>query len=65
MKFIMGESLGTLIDRFSYRGVIGLFYDTTLGGVLTYLIFGIVAILAVIGLAQVLKWILWGFPKKK
>lgn len=64
MKFIMGEGWTAMLERFSYRGVIGLFYNDTLGGVLTYLVFGIVAILAVIGLITVLKWLLFGKKKK-
>jgi len=41
-----------------------LFYDTPLTGLLACLIFGIVCILAVIGLITVLKWIFFGRRKK-
>lgn len=57
MKLIIGEGWETLLDRFSYRGCIGMFYNTTWEGVLTYLIATVVIILAIIGLLTVLKTI--------
>lgn len=55
MKLIIGESGWSWLERITYRGAIGLFYDSTWGSVLTYLIFGIICILAVIGFITVLK----------
>ncbi|WP_293008553.1 MULTISPECIES: hypothetical protein [unclassified Oscillibacter] len=63
MKFIIGENGWSWLERITYRGAIGLFYDSTLGGVLTYLIFGTMCILAVVGLITVLKLLF--FRKKK
>lgn len=65
MKFIIGEGGWSWLERASYRGAIGLFYDDTLGGVLAYLIFAVVAILAVIGLFTVLKWLFFGRKHKE
>ena len=65
MKFIIGEDGMTWLSRFTYRGTIGLFYKTTWGGILTYLIFTIVCILAVIGLITVIAWIVTHKKKKK
>ena len=64
MQFIMGEDWTTLLQRMSYRGVIGFFYDSTWGGVLTYLICGLIAIFAVIGVIAVIKWLFFGRKKK-
>lgn len=61
MKFIIGESSWSYLDRLTYRGVIGLFYDDTLSGLLSYIIIALVLILAVIGLIAIFK----GFFKKK
>lgn len=61
MKFIIGESSWSYLDRLTYRGVIGLFYDDTLSGLLSYVIVGLIAILAVIGLIAICK----GFFSKK
>ena len=65
MKFIIGEDGMTWLSRIAYDGTIGLFYNTTLGGVLSYLIFGIVCILTTIGLITVLGWVFTGKKKKK
>lgn len=65
MTFIIGEGLHDWIKWASYRGAIGLFFDTTAGGVLAYCIFGAVCFFAVIGFFTVLKWILFGSGKKK
>lgn len=58
MKFIIGEGLGNQLERLEYRGSIGLFYTDTLGGVLCYIVFGLLCILAVIGLFTVGKWLI-------
>lgn len=65
MKFLIGESGWSWLERATYRGAIGLFYEDTLGGLLAYLIFCVVCILSLIGLWTVLKTILFGFPTKK
>lgn len=65
MKFIIGESGWSWLERATYRGAIGLFYDNTLGGILAYLIFGIVAILAIIGFFTVLKWLFFRRKRKE
>jgi len=64
MKFLIGEGGASYLDRLSYRGVIGLFYETTWEAILTYIAFGLICILAVIGLGTVLKWIFSGISKK-
>ena len=65
MKFIIGESGWSWLERATYRGTIGLFYDNTLGGILAYLIFGIVAILAIVGFFTVLKWLFFRRKRKE
>lgn len=56
MKLIIGGEGGLgWLERMTYRGAIGIFYTSTWEGVLTYLIVGLVAILAVIGLITVVK----------
>lgn len=65
MKFIIGESGWSWLERVSYRGAIGLFYNTTLGGVLAYLIFGLICLFALIGFLTVVKWLFTRKRKKK
>lgn len=65
MKFLIGEGGISYLERLTYRGVIGLFYESTLQGVLAYIIFGLFCIFAVIGLITVLKWLFVGRPKKE
>lgn len=66
MKFIIGGEGGWgWLERATYRGAIGIFYDDTLNGLLAYLIFGIISILTIIGLLTVLKWIFFGRKKKE
>ena len=55
MKFLIGEGGWSYLERVSYRGVIGLFFDSTWTGVLSYFLFGLFCILAVIGLVVVLR----------
>ena len=57
MKFLIGEGGWSWLERATYRGAIGLFYDSTWGGVLAYVIFGLVCVLAVIGLIAVISFI--------
>lgn len=65
MKFLIGEGGMSYLERLSYRGVIGLFYDNTLTGILAYLIFGVICILTIIGFLTVLKWLFFGRRKKE
>ena len=60
MKFLIGEGGWSWLERAMYRGGIGLFYDSTWGGVLAYAIFAIVCILAVIGLITVISFLFSG-----
>lgn len=57
MKFIIGEGGFNWLERISYRGAIGIFYNSTWAGLLTYIIFAAVCILAIIGLIAVIKTI--------
>lgn len=64
MKFIFGgEDWIGYLERLTYDGAIGIFYKDTFSGLLAYLIVIAIAILAIIGLFTVLKWLLVG--KKK
>lgn len=65
MKFIIGESGWSFLERMTYRGAIGIFYESTLDGVLAYIVFGLFCIFAVVGLVTVLKTIFFGRPKKE
>lgn len=62
MKFICGDDLMSILERLTYRGAIGLFYDSTLTGMLAYLLFGLLCLFAAIGLFATLKWL---FTRKK
>lgn len=65
MKFLMGESGWSWLERVTYRGGIGLFYSSTWGGVLAYIVFAAVCILAVIGLITVIGFLFGRKGKKK
>lgn len=65
MKFIMGEGLWSQLERALYRGGIGLFYDNVWGGILAYIIFGTVCVLAVIGLITIITLLFSRKGKKK
>lgn len=56
MKFIAGENLWSYLDRLSYRGGIGIFYESTFGGVLAWLIFALIAICTIVGLITIIRW---------
>lgn len=60
MKFLIGGDGWAWLERATYRGGIGLFYNDTLNGILAYAIIAIICILAVIGLITVLGWIFGG-----
>ncbi len=64
MKFLIGEGGESYLERLTYRGIIGLLYETTWQAILAYIIFGLFCILAAIGLGTVLKWIFSGLTKK-
>ena len=65
MKFLVGEGGWSWLERATYRGAIGFFYDNTWGGVLAYAIVAIICILAVIGLITVIGWLFGRRGKKK
>lgn len=66
MKFIIGgENAWDVLERLTYNGVIGIFYNDTLSGVLSYLLVGIILVFAVIGVFAVLKRIIFGKKKKE
>jgi len=64
MKFIFTEDAWERIASWGYRGVIGLFWDTTPGGILAFLTFTAIMIFAIIGLITVIKW-LFGRKSRK
>ncbi len=58
MKLIVGAEDGWgWLERATYKGAIGLFYDDTWSGVLAYIIIGLICLLAVIGLITVIRLI--------
>ena len=64
MKFVIGaEDFWGWLDRATYKGAIGLFYNDSWSGLLAYLIVGLIVIFAVIGFIAVLKLLLFR-PKK-
>lgn len=65
MKFIISEGGWSMLERFTYRGAIGLFYESTLGGLLAYLVFALLIIFAAIGIVTTLKWLFTGRKKKR
>ena len=56
MKFIISETGWDYLERLMYRGCIGLFYETTLEGMLAYIIFGLFVLFAVIGVVTTIKF---------
>lgn len=64
MRFIIGESGWTYLERLSYRGVIGIFFEDTLSGVLSYLIFGLICFFTIIGIISTIKFLLFGIHRK-
>lgn len=68
MTFLIGESGWDWLERATYRGGIGMYYNTTWGGVLTYLVFGLICLFTIIGVITTLKFIvslLFGKKKKE
>lgn len=56
MKFIISETGWDYLERLMYRGCIGLFYETTLQGMLAYIIFGLLMLFAIIGIISTVKF---------
>ncbi len=65
MKFIIGEGFQDWMTWATHWGAIGLFWDTTAGGICAYALFAAFCLFAVIGFLTTLKWILFGGKKKK
>lgn len=67
MKFFFGgESGWAYLERMTYDGVIGVFWDTTLYGLLAYLLVFLLFLFAFIGVIAMLKFIFVKlFGKKK
>ena len=65
MRFIIGENSADYLTRVLYRGVIGIFYDTIMGGLLAYIIFGIIIVSSAVGLFTIIKWLLTRKSKNK
>ena len=57
MAFLIGEDAWSRFERAAFRGGIGIYYNTTLEGLLTYLVFGLFCLFAIIGIIVVLKFI--------
>lgn len=68
MTFLIGEGGWSWLERATYRGGIGFYYDSTWGGVLTYLVVGLICLFAIIGVICTLKFIfskIFGRKKKE
>lgn len=66
MKLIIGGESGLAwLERATYHGAIGIFYNSTWAGVLTYLIVGVILVFAVMGFVGFVKNICTGKKKKK
>ena len=65
MKFIIGENAFSYLERIAYRGCVGLFYSSTIGGVLTFIIAILFFALAIIGLITVLRFFIKGRKPKE
>ena len=63
--FIGGETGWSYFERMAYDGVIGIFYNTTLGGIMAYVIVIALVIFAAIGFFTVIKHIFTGGKKKE
>lgn len=65
VHFMMGEGSWSWLERATYRGGIGFYYDSTLGGVITYIIVGLLVLFAVIGFIATLKCLFFSRKKKQ
>lgn len=58
MKIILGGEGGwAWLERLTYRGAIGIFYEDTLHGMLAYIILGLILLFAIIGVIAVIGWL--------
>lgn len=55
MKFIISETGWDYLERLAYRGCIGILYQTTLEGLLAYIIVGLLFLFAIIGVISTIK----------
>ena len=62
---MFGEGGWSYLERLTYRGFIGFFYENTLMGILTYCIIGLILIFAVIGFLAVIRFLFRGKKKGK
>ena len=65
MRFMFGEGGWSYLERLTYRGFIGFFYENTLMGILTYCIIGLILIFAIIGFLTVIRFLFRGKKKGK
>lgn len=64
MKFVIGaEDFWGWLDRATYKGAIGIFYNDTWSGVLAYILLGLLVLFAFIGIIATLKFLFFR-PKK-
>lgn len=64
MKLIIGENALEWLERLTYRGGIGIYYESTLGGVATYIIAALLCIFTIIGIIATIKWLFKSKKKK-
>lgn len=57
MTFLMGEGTWDRLERVAYRGGIGFYYDSTLSGILTFIVVGLICLFTIIGIICTLKFI--------
>ncbi len=65
MKFLIGESGWDWLERATYRGGVGFYYDSTLGGILTFIVVGLICLFAIIGVITTIKFLFFGRRKKE
>lgn len=65
MTLLIGENGWSLLERITYRGTIGLFYNTTWQGIQAYIIFGLLCLFALIGIICTISWLCFKMPIKK
>ena len=68
MIFLIGEDAWSRWERAAFRGGIGMYYNSTWEGLVTYLIFGLFCLFAIIGIIVVVKFVvslLFGGKKEK
>lgn len=64
MKFIITEDALKRLSTIGYRGVIGFFWNNTLGGILAYVLCILIMILSIVGAFTILKWLVGGKKRK-